>query len=917
MAQGRADEPQSYRRHIAPLLQTYCLGCHNRTEAEQGLSLQSADDIVRGGEHGTILNNEKPEDSRLWKVLISTGDDHMPPIDQPQPTPQDITIIQQWLKSGAKFDSRAAVMAELPKVEVTTSAILNPILSLAISRDGKQVTTGRYKTIELHSGHSLELTSSIPVDDGKVNDVQFSADGTKILLATGVAGLSGRAVMLDVQQKLAVQEFAGHNDVVYAAVLSPDEKYVATGGYDRRILIHDTTTGQRVRELNGHNGAIFDLQFSPDGNLLASASADATIKVWNVETGERFDTLSQPQSEQYSVRISPDGSSIYGSGADNRIRKWDLVSKTKPQINPLLVSRFAHEGVITSMLTSANGAVLATTEENGILKIWNAAQMHEIDALDIQSDRVTCLAFTPDATELIAGTVNGRLRRVPVPAIVAPTTFADAPMLVTVSPDTTSEPAEFSDMEPNGLEMPQPVSVPATITGIIHSESSVADQDVFAFKAQKHATILIEVRAERDKSALDSFVEVLHENGQPVLQAKLQAVRDSYFTFRGKDSDTSDDFRLFNWQEMELNQYLYSDGEVVKLWLYPRGPDSGFKVYPGVGNRMTYFGTTPTSHALQAPAFIVEPHSPDAVLTASGLPEFPVYFENDDDGLRQWGRDSRLMFDPPADGNYMVRIRDARDFQGADFKYKLLLRNPAPDFSVELGDNNVTLYPSVAHELSFKAIRIDGYDGPIEIVAENLPAGFSFGGPIEIQTEQIQAFATLIADQTAVAPSEEAVKQVRFLARANVNGQMVSHDVGGLEALKLGEAPKVIVRILSAEQKAAATTEQTPEITVYAGETLAAFLRVERIKHEGPVEFGKEDSGRNMPHGVFVDNIGLNGLMLLSGQDEREFFITTAPWVPETSRLFHLKSNVDGIASLPVMLHVRHREVTTQSASTR
>ena len=35
------------------------------------------------------------------------------------------------------------------------------------------------------------------------------------------------------------------------------------------------------------------------------------------------------------------------------------------------------------------------------------------------------------------------------------------------------------------------------------------------------------------------------------------------------------DFRLFNWEEMHLNEYLYANGEVVKLWLYPRGPDSG------------------------------------------------------------------------------------------------------------------------------------------------------------------------------------------------------------------------------------------------------------------------------------------------------------------------------------------------------
>ena len=61
-----------------------------------------------------------------------------------------------------------------------------------------------------------------------------------------------------------------------------------------------------------------------------------------------------------------------------------------------------------------------------------------------------------------------------------------------------------------------------------------------------------------------------------------------------------------------------------------------------------------------------------------------------------------------------------------------------------------------------------------------------------------------------------------------------------------------------------------------------------------------------MPHGVFVDNIGLNGLLIVEGTNEREFFITVSKWVPEQTRLFHLRSAEEGNqTSLPVMLHVR------------
>ena len=72
------------------------------------------------------------------------------------------------------------------------------------------------------------------------------------------------------------------------------------------------------------------------------------------------------------------------------------------------------------------------------------------------------------------------------------------------------------------------------------------------------------------------------------------------------------------------------------------------------------------------------------------------------------------------------------------------------------------------------------------------------------------------------------------------------------------------------------------------------------------VKFGNEDSGRNLPHGVYVDNIGLSGLLVPSGKDEREFMITAAPWVPEGSRQFHLRSKEEGgQTSRPVTIHVR------------
>ena len=60
-----------------------------------------------------------------------------------------------------------------------------------------------------------------------------------------------------------------------------------------------------------------------------------------------------------------------------------------------------------------------------------------------------------------------------------------------------------------------------------------------------------------------------------------------------------------------------------------------------------------------------QPHPPGTKLIPNGLPVFTLFYENDDDGERELGTDSRLLFTAPADGTYLVRVTDSRGIGGA------------------------------------------------------------------------------------------------------------------------------------------------------------------------------------------------------------------------------------------------------------
>ena len=80
------------------------------------------------------------------------------------------------------------------------------------------------------------------------------------------------------------------------------------------------------------------------------------------------------------------------------------------------------------------------------------------------------------------------------------------------------------------------------------------------------------------------------------------------------------------------------------------------------------------------------------------------------------------------------------------------------------------------------------------------------------------------------------------------------------------------------------------------------MVKVERNGFKGRMRFDVE----NLPHGVIVDNIGLNGVLIPKGENERQIFLTAAKWVSEMDRFCYAIENQAGRqTSLPVLLKVR------------
>lgn len=900
-----------YHSDIAPLLRQYCAGCHNDEDFEGDFSVERFADLKAGGSKGDLLVAGKPEESYLIKLLTGDAKDPMPPKDEPQPTTKEIALLKAWIAEGAAGPGGADVsilsMLRVPNLPKAPGA--RAITAMEHSRDGKRLAAARHGSVEIfENGQSVREIENLA---GKVNALHFSQDGGRLVTAVGTPGLNGFATIWDAATGESIRSFGEgyHRDTLYDAELSPDGKLLATAGYDAKIGLWDTATGKRLRGIEVHNGAVYDLAFSPDGTVLASASGDFTVKLWRVADGVRLDTLNQPQGEQFAVAFSPDGKFIFAAGADNRVRMYRFVSREKPAINPLIHARYAHEQDVVKLAVSADGKWIASSGDDKAVKLWSLPDLAQVKAWERQPDIAAAMVL--DDARLTVGRLDGSLESFNLPPIESPETKIETgPVALTVDAPTATLPGELPKIEATDQATSLPVNLPVDIGGKIEREG---DADDYLFKAKAGQRWVLEVNAARSKSLLDSKIEVLTRDGKPIERVRLQAVRDSWFEFRGKDSIQVTDFRVFNWREMELNEYLYCNGEVVKLWLYPRGPDSGFTVYPGFGTRHNYFGTTALTHALGEPCYVVRPIPAGENPVPNGLPVYTVYWQNDDDPQRRGGSDSSLDFVAPADGEYLARITDVRGFGGPDFGYRLAIRPPKPDFAVKIdGAKELSFFPGGGQEFVVKAERFDGFEGPISVVVERLPTGFTASSPLIIEAGQHQAMGTIHASADAPEPAPDSVKAIKLTATAEVAGKMVTHDTGGIPGVKLDpKSAKLLVEILpDGKSGNPIAAEGKPlELTIHPGETITAIVKATRLDFKDRIEFGTDDAGRNLAHGLIIDNIGLNGLMIPEEANEGRFFITAAKWVPASTRTFFLRTkNAGGLATRPIVLHVKPRQ---------
>ncbi|MBX7209890.1 MAG: hypothetical protein K1X78_16355 [Verrucomicrobiaceae bacterium] len=116
-----------YKDVIAPIVAAKCVSCHGTEKKKGKLQMHDFASIMKGGSDGaTTVVAGKPKESLMMKRILLPKDDdeHMPPTDEKQITPQECQILAWWIQNGASDTQTVAAAAKTPAIEGILAGLL-------------------------------------------------------------------------------------------------------------------------------------------------------------------------------------------------------------------------------------------------------------------------------------------------------------------------------------------------------------------------------------------------------------------------------------------------------------------------------------------------------------------------------------------------------------------------------------------------------------------------------------------------------------------------------------------------------------------------------------------------------------------------------------------------------------------------
>ena len=270
--------------------------------------------------------------------------------------------------------------------------------AVAFSPDSQRVAigdafSGNIRIVRICDG---VLERTLQGHTNSIMSLAYSPDGSYL----ASAGYDGKIVVWRLSDYSMMYQ---HNYYSRAIAFSPDGQTLACGISDGRVLLFRASDGALLQTLSGHTQEVYTVAFSPNGHYLASGGRDRTLRLWRLSDGVSVHTLSAHTYAVVRVAFSPDSAFLASSGGDSRIRVWSVSSGA-------LVYTIEPPDLVGQLMVgyTTDGQYLVSAGQ--YLHFWRASDGEHVRDGGGYDDAVFSVAFSPDEQFLATGSEDGSVK---------------------------------------------------------------------------------------------------------------------------------------------------------------------------------------------------------------------------------------------------------------------------------------------------------------------------------------------------------------------------------------------------------------------------------------------------------------------------------------------------------------------------
>jgi ribosomal RNA-processing protein 9 len=189
------------------------------------------------------------------------------------------------------------------------------------------------------------------------------------------------AFVKGVKIRASASQQHGHNGPILAVAASPDGRFVATGGADKKLIIWSAEDLTPLKTFTTHRDKVLGLAFAPStssqpglGAQLFSASADRSIKTYSLASEESLayvETLFGHQDHVLDVSAMSVDQCVSVGARDRSARLWKVVDETQLKFLGDSSAKDTYQSGSLDCVAALPPQHFVTGSDSGAISLWS------------------------------------------------------------------------------------------------------------------------------------------------------------------------------------------------------------------------------------------------------------------------------------------------------------------------------------------------------------------------------------------------------------------------------------------------------------------------------------------------------------------------------------------------------------------